>query len=273
MKKEINSKSRRKWIRGGLAAFASVALLTTGFAVWVVGVQKNKVNGDIGVTVDTAQNESVLFNAILDNTDKSITLGETATITEGFVKNNEATGDLKVTFSKFEISVGQAVVNNFNQLKLSLITNPDEANGGKFDNVEFADNKAGTAKLDTTLTGEQRPAKDATYFDLVTETINLPTTEGAASTSSQGLAFSRTTTGSVVKYELATKTVELFKWGTFFNSKSPCTFYNTVLANEQTPENADKVQGELADMAAKYAGKHICLHMELAKKATATVKE
>ena len=37
MKKEINSKSRRRWIMGGLAAFASVALLTTGFAVWVVG--------------------------------------------------------------------------------------------------------------------------------------------------------------------------------------------------------------------------------------------
>ncbi len=272
MKKEINSKSRRKWIRGGLAAFASVALLTTGFAVWVVGVQKDKVNGDIGVTVDTAQNESVLFNATLDNTDKSITLGETAKITEGFVKNNDVTGDLKVTFSKFEISVGQAVVNNFNQLKLSLITKPDEANGGKFDNVEFADNKAGTAKLDTTLTDEQRPAEDATYFDLVTETIDLPTSD-ITPTSSEGIAFSRKTTGSVVKYELVNKNVELFKWGTFFNSKSPCTFYNEVLANAQTPENADKVQGELADMATKYAGKHICLYMELAKEATATVKE
>ena len=76
MKKEINSKSRRKWIRGGLAAFASVALLTTGFAVWVVGVQKNKVNGDIGVTVDTAQNESVVFKFNLDSADSAIELKE-----------------------------------------------------------------------------------------------------------------------------------------------------------------------------------------------------
>lgn len=271
MKKEINSKSRRKWIRGGLAAFASVALLTTGFAVWVVGVQKDKVNGDIGVTVDTAQNESVLFDATLAADDNSIILSEPKEVTSGFVKNSgEKKEDLTVTFSKFEISVGQAVVNNFNQLKLSLITDPDETNGGKFDNVEFADNKAGTAKLDATLTREQRPTKDATYFDLVTETIDLPTTNGAASTSSQELAFSRTTTGSVVKYELAIKTVELFKWGTFFNSKSPCTFYNTVLANEQTPENADKVQGELDDMAKKYENKKICLHMELTKKTNVT---
>ena len=53
MKKEINSKSRRKWIMGGLAAFASVALLTTGFAVWVVGSQKMSDKGDVSVTVDT----------------------------------------------------------------------------------------------------------------------------------------------------------------------------------------------------------------------------
>ena len=63
MKKEINSKSRRKWIRGGLAGFASVALLTTGFAVWVVGVQKDKANGDVKVNVDTAQNANITFTA------------------------------------------------------------------------------------------------------------------------------------------------------------------------------------------------------------------
>lgn len=273
MKKEINSKSRRKWIRGGLAAFASVALLTTGFAVWVVGVQKDKVNGDIGVTVDTAQNESVLFDATLNTDDKSIVLGEPAQITDGFVKNNDVKEDLTVTFSKFEISVGQAVVDNYNQLKLSLIPNPDENNGGKFDGMTFADNKAETAKLDNKLTNGKRPETNATYFDLVTETIDLPTSDVEASDVSENLGFSRKTTNSVTKYELVTKSVKLFKWGTFFNSVSPCNFYNDVLASAQTPENADKVQGELADMAAKYASKHICLHMELAKKATDTVKE
>ena len=59
MKKEINSKSRRKWIRGGLAAFASVALLTTGFAVWVVGVSNKDASEDLKVNVDTAANKSI----------------------------------------------------------------------------------------------------------------------------------------------------------------------------------------------------------------------
>lgn len=269
MKKEINSKSRRKWIMGGLAAFASVALLTTGFAVWVVGVQKDKVNGDIGVTVDTAQNESVLFDAALLDGDKSIVLGEPAEITTGFVRNSEKKEDLTVTFSKFEISVGQAVVNNFNQIKLSLITDPKEENGGKFDGKTFVDNKAEMAKLDKKITGDKRPETNATYFDLVTETIDLPTADIEASAVSESLGFSRKTTNSVTKYELVTKSVKLFKWGTFFNSVSPCNFYNDVLATAQTPENADNVQGELKDMETKLNNKDICLHMELVKKAGA----
>ena len=61
MKKEINSKSRRKWIMGGLAAFASVALLTTGFAVWVVGVSNTDTNNAVTVKVDTAKNNSISF--------------------------------------------------------------------------------------------------------------------------------------------------------------------------------------------------------------------
>ena len=67
MKKEINSKSRRKWIMGGLAAFASVALLTTGFAVWVVGVNQAQNGTDVKLKVDTAQNSSIFFSATLTN--------------------------------------------------------------------------------------------------------------------------------------------------------------------------------------------------------------
>ena len=65
MRKEINSKSKRKWVAGGLAAFASVALLTTGFATWVVINNNVTDSKDIGVTVDTASNESVDFTMTL----------------------------------------------------------------------------------------------------------------------------------------------------------------------------------------------------------------
>ena len=57
MRKELNSKSKRKWIAGGIAAFASVALLTTGLATYIVGVSNTSVSLDgVKVNVDTAKN-------------------------------------------------------------------------------------------------------------------------------------------------------------------------------------------------------------------------
>lgn len=59
MRKELKSKSRRKWLLGGSLAFASVALLTTGFATWVIGVHKPSGDGQANIDVDTVQDKSV----------------------------------------------------------------------------------------------------------------------------------------------------------------------------------------------------------------------
>ena len=80
MKKELNSKSKRKWIIGGLAAFTSISLLTTGFAIWVVGVNSTESNNDVTVTVDTAQNKSIVF---------TMTLGGSIQLKESAVSNGK----------------------------------------------------------------------------------------------------------------------------------------------------------------------------------------
>ncbi len=59
MRKELKSKSRRKWLLGGSLAFAYVALLTTGFATWVIGTSKPSGDGQVHIGVDTAQDNSV----------------------------------------------------------------------------------------------------------------------------------------------------------------------------------------------------------------------
>lgn len=58
MRKELKSKSRRKWLLGGSLTFASVALLTTGFATWVIGVHKPSGDGQADIDVDTVQDKS-----------------------------------------------------------------------------------------------------------------------------------------------------------------------------------------------------------------------
>lgn len=67
MRKELKSKSRRKWLIGGSLAFASVALLTTGFATWVIGTQKTSGDGEVHIGVDTVEDKSVELTFSLDD--------------------------------------------------------------------------------------------------------------------------------------------------------------------------------------------------------------
>lgn len=78
MRKELKSKSRRKWLLGGSLAFASVALLTTGFATWVIGTRQTSGDGQLNIGVDTAQDNSVELTFSLDENDKKIFVAEDA---------------------------------------------------------------------------------------------------------------------------------------------------------------------------------------------------
>ena len=74
MKKDLKSKSKRKWIVGGVLLFGGVALLTTGFATWVIGVNRTTQNNNANVTVQGTENESVKLTVQL--TDSAITVSE-----------------------------------------------------------------------------------------------------------------------------------------------------------------------------------------------------
>lgn len=78
MRKELKSKSRRKWLIGGSLAFASVALLTTGFATWVIGTQKTSGDDKVHIGVDTVEDKSVELTFNLDENDNGIVVAEDA---------------------------------------------------------------------------------------------------------------------------------------------------------------------------------------------------
>ena len=62
---------------GGSLAFASVALLTTGFATWVIGTRQTSGDGQLNIGVDTAEDNSVELTFNLD-TDNRIFVAEDA---------------------------------------------------------------------------------------------------------------------------------------------------------------------------------------------------
>ena len=76
MKKQTKLEKRRKTVLGAVLGFGAVALLTTATATWIIAVNNSTFDGDIGVTVDTVQNNSVKLSVVIDNNDKGLNVAE-----------------------------------------------------------------------------------------------------------------------------------------------------------------------------------------------------
>lgn len=113
MRKELKSKSRRKWLIGGSLAFASVALLTTGFATWVIGTQKTSGDGQVNIGVDIVEDKSVELTFELDNTNDTIFVAENAgTSNSNLTIEQAGTPDWDIKIKNLNIVVGEAFYNS-----------------------------------------------------------------------------------------------------------------------------------------------------------------
>jgi len=235
MKRELNSRSRRKWVAGGVLAFGSVALLSTGFATWVIGANKAYGEHEIGVTVDSVQNNSILVSSTISSSDV-LRLAEPESITNGKIVNADVTDetkeDLKVTVSMTVKLGGNA----------TAPTTVSASLPAKKYNTEI---DSGNAKLSvSTDTVGGRSSSPWTYLELknttITPTWGTPTTEP----------------GSNLKVYEVSFDVE-FKWGSFFNNQSPLVFYNTKYSAETDPavllDAGDKIETELKAMATAFS--------------------
>ena len=238
MKKEINSKSKRKWVAGGLAAFASIALLTTGFATWVVGNTSLEGNGMVTVGVDTAVNKNIEFTATID--DAKIKLGEKKSVTgDEFVKTeNPVDGDLEISFSELKIVYGRDSKFDPKTKKLKF-----SIEGNKTVDVPEVDTFGRSGTL--------------SYIEAPIEVSLSESSVGSADTPA---------TGSYT-YTFNNKTFS-FRWGTFFGTegKSPLEFYNSKFnadSSLKTSGNAQKVVDELNAMKTAFAEPNSTIKLKL----------
>ena len=249
MKKEINSKSKRKWVAGGLAAFASIALLTTGFATWVVGQQQTVTEEEVTVEVDTAKNTGISFEMTLS--DATLELKEKNVSGQSIVNisGNDSITDnnvpLQIT-ATYKIVWGKAYeqehsTDMFTKISFSIL----DASGAYVDNKVASDaNKTG------------RESGEYTYFDLDTTMIDLSTKISNA----QSAAGDGTRTINVTLAE----TIQ-FKWGNYFgNDNTPASYYNAKYPTP-TMDDVTNVYDELSLMKTALNGKKIKLHAELAR--------
>ena len=84
--RKLRSSEKRKWVVNGLLAFGAVALLTTGFATWIVGVNQRNANGNVSVSVDTVRKNNINFTfEILEEEDNQVWIGEKTSSDGGYI--------------------------------------------------------------------------------------------------------------------------------------------------------------------------------------------
>ena len=259
MKKSIKKSSRRKWVVGGVAFFGSIALLTTGFATWVVGVQQDSDNGEVTVNVDTVKNNSVLFDITVDPNDNSITLAEESAIEAGkntivSTEEGDLEADFTISLSKINIEIGKEAISNYNKIVFEIA-----AQSG-----DYANNKA--TNNDTGL----RDGSGRDYLALAKKEVAFKNAVGNSALE----GWTRDPSGdiesaSIVKYTNSSPVTIEFQWGSYFggNDTSPATFYNNhykELSGKLSASVAN-INSEMAAMHAAFDGHPLLLTAKLSK--------
>ena len=235
MRKELKSKSRRKWLIGGSLAFASVALLTTGFATWVIGTSKPSGDGQVHIGVDTAQDNSVELTFSLDENDNGIFVTEDADTVDWNIKIkdlNVVVGEDFYNSLKAKQEEKQKVGQDLN-LKISFELQKD---------VAAKDDKNVVTKDIVGVRGGQTESSWK-YITLVNSEleVKLPSTYPSED-------------GKIGKIYDINDTLNnpdktfSFTWGSYFGDKAPSKFYEERRGSQNSGEYYKKALQELQEM-------------------------
>lgn len=213
MRKELKSKSRRKWLLGGSLAFASVALLTTGFATWVIGTQKTSGDGQVHIGVDTAKDNSVELTFNLDENDNGIFVSEGVGNSNSnlTIERDEADTvskpDWDIKIKDLNIVVGDTFYNSIKGKDLKIVFELQK--GVTEDKNSVTDDKVGVrtgssswnyiklAKSEFKFTLPDSYPAGGKIYDISSDTTNNPDGKNTFS----------------------------FNWGSYFGEKAPSEFY------------------------------------------------
>lgn len=245
MRKELKSKSRRKWLLGGSLAFASVALLTTGFATWVIGVNKPSGDGGADIDVDTVEDRSVELTFSL--AENKIFVAEDVGKSNPNLTIERKTGtdrepDWNIEIGNLNIVVGEAF---YNSLTAKKVDGQDLTLKIAFElQKDVADDKNSVNKDLVGVRGEQTESSWK-YIELVKNefTFKLPDSYPAG-----GKIYDINDTPNNPDKTFS------FKWGSYFGGKDPSQFYKDNQPTEGLREYYQNAGKEFAEMRTALKG-------------------
>lgn len=224
MRKKVMSTSKRKWIVSGLLGFGAVALLTTGFATWVVGVQKTKTDVEIDSTVEGTKNSMINITVDFANPTVDAKVVFSEKYDGEFIKTEgDADTDFKITPRiKIEIGRGQNKIADKIAFKLGYKEGEETA-------TDVDNNKVLIKNSDTKTHFKSETAYE--YFEIedAAKEIVIPDAPNSD--------WKITENANSYVYEF-NQEITIFKWGTFFNHQTPGQYYDSLYKNGLEPESS-----------------------------------
>lgn len=245
MRKELKSKSRRKWLIGGSLAFASVALLTTGFATWVIGTQKTSGDGQADIDVDTVQDKSVELNFSL-NENKIFVAEDVGKSNPNLTierKEADTKPDWNIEIKDLSIVVGKEFYNESlkgkTNLKIAFELQKDKTEDTNSATNSVTDDKVG-------VRGETGSPWNYIDIDVKSRDFNVTLPD---SYPADGKIYDINDTSHNSDEKIFT-----FNWGSYFDGKAPSEFYQLHEPKEGKREYYQKAGQEFAAMGAALKG-------------------
>ena len=265
MKKDLKSKSKRKWIVGGVLLFGGVALLTTGFATWAIGVNQTKQNLGTNVSVQGTVNESVKLTITpvsgeVDPMGVSISEShKTQAANEIFYTKDEVPTDFNIKV-KVVVEIGAEFYANNNITNVTFDFKEWAKDETKPDGYDSSKDVTSKRKVKVGTTTKTHEAGDYTYIDINTDatTLTIPAINAdhneitGENPDHFVLGTGSSTTKSKV-FTIESLDLEVFKWGKFFNYRTPCEYYNGLYQAGTITSQANDVDLVYAEMNAMKA--------------------
>lgn len=105
----MKKNKKSKIVLFSVIGLAVISIGTVGFATWITGVDSRTTTDTLTVNVDTSKNKTVIVEATLSDSDKTLSLTEPTTNIDQLIKVEEGKAtDLTVTFSSFRVVVSDA---------------------------------------------------------------------------------------------------------------------------------------------------------------------
>lgn len=248
--RKLISASKRKWVLGGILGFAAVALTTTGFATWIVGVNVTTGTGDVTVTVDTTERAGIKMTVEM-TTDNIIELKEP----------NSSSGVVSVEDN-------DVVQNALRTVATVTITYGEDFDTTSIDGVSFDLKYEDGSNSKNLIDDEGNKIKDKrtvakshaeTYWEYIKAPGLIALTDFDTTNDSKNEDAGTYTHTENINVD--------FTWGSFFDKKAPSKFYNNLFeVGTVTDAQLNAISTELDTMKAVLNNQKLTLTATLTDK-------